>query len=62
MTVAEGVESEADWRLLRRLGCQVAQGYLIAKPMPPDELLPWARKARPRLRALAQGNGSERQA
>lgn len=62
MTVAEGVESEADWRLLRRLGCQVAQGYLIAKPMPSEELLPWARNARARLRALAQGDDSELQA
>lgn len=62
MTVAEGVESEEDWRLLHRLGCHVAQGYLIAKPMPPKELLSWARKERSRLRDLAQGDGSKLEA
>jgi EAL domain-containing protein (putative c-di-GMP-specific phosphodiesterase class I) len=32
--VAEGVETLADWRILQQLGCELAQGYLIAKPMP----------------------------
>ncbi|MDF3822485.1 EAL domain-containing response regulator [Leptospira sp. 96542] len=59
-TVAEGVETVADWRLLRKLGCQVAQGYLIAKPMPPQNLWSWIRSDRARLRALAQGDGSVR--
>jgi EAL domain-containing protein (putative c-di-GMP-specific phosphodiesterase class I) len=62
MTVAEGVETEADWRLLHQLGCQVAQGYLIAKPMPPQELWSWTRQSRARLRALARGDGSLPQA
>lgn len=54
-TVAEGVETVEDWNLLRELGCHVAQGYLIAKPMPAGELLAWTRNNRARLRALAQG-------
>lgn len=53
-TVAEGVETEADWQLLRQLGCDVAQGYLLAKPMPTSELLGWTRQHRKRLRELAQ--------
>ena len=40
-TVAEGVESLADWRLLRQYGCKLAQGWLLAKAMPGDELEGW---------------------
>ena len=36
--VAEGVETEAAWELLREQGCTLAQGYLIGKPMPAQEL------------------------
>lgn len=32
-SVAEGVETQADWDVLKRLGCDLAQGYLIARPM-----------------------------
>jgi EAL domain-containing protein (putative c-di-GMP-specific phosphodiesterase class I)/ActR/RegA family two-component response regulator len=42
-SVAEGVESQQDWDLLRQLGCVVAQGYLIAKPMPVDAFREWVR-------------------
>jgi EAL domain-containing protein (putative c-di-GMP-specific phosphodiesterase class I) len=38
---AEGVETEAQLRLLHELGCDVAQGYLIARPLAPDALAPW---------------------
>jgi EAL domain-containing protein (putative c-di-GMP-specific phosphodiesterase class I) len=37
--VAEGVETQHDWDLLRELGCNLAQGYFIAKPMPAEEFL-----------------------
>jgi EAL domain-containing protein (putative c-di-GMP-specific phosphodiesterase class I) len=36
--VAEGVEDEATWDLLRSLGCNEAQGYFLARPMPADDL------------------------
>ncbi|MEJ1363954.1 MAG: EAL domain-containing protein [Candidatus Sedimenticola sp. (ex Thyasira tokunagai)] len=39
--VAEGVESVEHGKLLLRLGCRVAQGYVIAKPMSVEEVLPW---------------------
>ena len=37
--VAEGVETAEQARLLRLLKCDEAQGYLIAKPMPADDVL-----------------------
>ncbi|MBT5860347.1 MAG: EAL domain-containing response regulator [Alphaproteobacteria bacterium] len=39
--VAEGVESREDWDLISRLGCDLAQGYLVAKPMPGNEIPAW---------------------
>ncbi len=42
-SVAEGVELPEDWALLRRLGCDVAQGYFVAKPMPAEALMGWAK-------------------
>ncbi|HEV7240210.1 MAG TPA: EAL domain-containing protein [Thermoanaerobaculia bacterium] len=38
---AEGVEDEATWKLLKDLGCDLAQGFWIAKPMAADELMEW---------------------
>ena len=39
--VAEGVEDLATKELLAELGCQVVQGYFIAKPMAAKDLRPW---------------------
>ncbi|MCM3785778.1 EAL domain-containing protein [Neobacillus mesonae] len=36
--VAEGVETEEQLLLLRKLGCHKAQGYLFARPMPAEQL------------------------
>jgi EAL domain-containing protein (putative c-di-GMP-specific phosphodiesterase class I)/FixJ family two-component response regulator len=51
-SVAEGVETLEDWRLLQVLGCAVAQGYLIAEPMPGAELPDWLKAYRPRMAGL----------
>lgn len=40
-TVAEGIEKREDWDLLGALGCDMAQGYLMARPMAGEELLGW---------------------
>jgi len=53
-SVAEGVETLADWRLLQKLGCDLAQGYLIGKPMPGADLLAWHKAHKPRKAELAQ--------
>jgi diguanylate cyclase (GGDEF)-like protein len=44
--VAEGVETAAQRDVLRALGCDELQGYLFARPMPPQALHAWALQAR----------------
>jgi EAL domain-containing protein (putative c-di-GMP-specific phosphodiesterase class I) len=39
--IAEGVEDRATLERLRGLGCDVAQGFGIAHPMPPEALPRW---------------------
>jgi diguanylate cyclase (GGDEF)-like protein len=39
--VAEGVEHADDLQLLRRLGCDLGQGFHFSRPLPLDELLVW---------------------
>jgi diguanylate cyclase (GGDEF)-like protein len=39
--VAEGVESSEVWESLRASGCDAAQGYLLARPMPVELLRVW---------------------
>ena len=39
--VAEGVETDQQYAIVRRLGCDLVQGYFIARPMPADQLLIW---------------------
>ena len=43
--VAEGVEDAAAWNLLRRLGCDFAQGYLISPPLAPAQVPDFVRQA-----------------
>ncbi|MDI1246146.1 MAG: EAL domain-containing protein [Rhodoferax sp.] len=42
--IAEGVETVAHGTLLRKMGCDLAQGYAIARPMPAHELQQWVAK------------------
>ncbi len=46
-TLAEGVEQPAQWDYLAQEGCDAAQGYLYARPMPLPELLAWMERQRP---------------
>ncbi|SCF33077.1 diguanylate cyclase (GGDEF) domain-containing protein [Micromonospora viridifaciens] len=57
--VAEGVEDERTWRLLHAAGCDVAQGWFHARPMPAGELVTWLSRYRPvRPVATADADGS----
>ena len=47
---AEGIETVEQLRLLRELGCDVAQGYLIATPLEPQDLKRWQSSFRRRWR------------
>jgi diguanylate cyclase (GGDEF)-like protein len=47
--VAEGVETEAHWRWLAELGCDLAQGYLISKPVAAHEFALLCHETRARL-------------
>ncbi|MEO8072974.1 MAG: hypothetical protein ABI686_06975 [Acidobacteriota bacterium] len=38
MSLAEGIETAAQYSLLQNLGCDSGQGYLMSKPLPKDDL------------------------
>ncbi len=40
-SIAEGIESQDIWDKLKQLGCDLAQGYLISKPVPVDACCEW---------------------
>lgn len=42
-TIAEGIETVEQARYLRDIGCNVAQGFLFARPMPEGNLRTWLR-------------------
>jgi diguanylate cyclase (GGDEF)-like protein/PAS domain S-box-containing protein len=42
--VAEGVEDKPTWDMLAQFGCDAAQGYYMARPMPGAELSAWLRE------------------
>jgi diguanylate cyclase (GGDEF)-like protein len=43
--VAEGVETQEAWNLLRRLGCDLVQGYLVSRPLTASDTITFVRKA-----------------
>jgi EAL domain-containing protein (putative c-di-GMP-specific phosphodiesterase class I)/DNA-binding NarL/FixJ family response regulator len=53
--VAEGVETDAEWRMLQELSCDVAQGFFIAKPMPGEAIMEWLKAYGPRMQGLRAG-------
>jgi EAL domain-containing protein (putative c-di-GMP-specific phosphodiesterase class I)/CheY-like chemotaxis protein len=52
--VAEGVEDREIWELLGALGCDVAQGYHIARPMPLAEVARWLEEWDPAAAAVGR--------
>ncbi|MDJ0838273.1 MAG: EAL domain-containing protein [Acidobacteriota bacterium] len=44
--VAEGVEAERHWQMLRELNCDYAQGYYMSRPKPAEDLAVWMGESR----------------
>jgi len=42
--IAEGIENEKVWNILREMGCDEGQGYWMAKAMRPEKIEPWITK------------------
>jgi EAL domain-containing protein (putative c-di-GMP-specific phosphodiesterase class I) len=51
--VAEGVESLEGYGMLKRFGCDMAQGYFFSHPLPSPQLLAWMKESRWGLRQSA---------
>ena len=58
--VAEGIETREVMERLARLGCDVGQGYLIARPLTERQLRAWLRSAAPCERPGTSGRGARR--
>ena len=59
--VAEGIETPDVWSALLRLGCDIAQGYYISRPMPAPAAADWARAQREQMaRAVSEAAGDGR--
>ncbi|HEV7920049.1 MAG TPA: EAL domain-containing protein [Thermoanaerobaculia bacterium] len=41
VVIAEGVETQESWGILKRLGCDMAQGYFMSPPLPAAKLQEW---------------------
>jgi diguanylate cyclase (GGDEF)-like protein len=41
VVIAEGVETAESWAILKRLGCDMAQGYFMSKPLPAEAFKAW---------------------
>jgi len=51
--VAEGVENEDLWNLLRAFGCDLAQGYFVSRAISAEDFLDWQRNSRWQLEETA---------
>jgi diguanylate cyclase (GGDEF)-like protein len=46
VVVAEGIEDQATWDMLTALGCDVAQGFFVSRPLPAAALGEWLESSR----------------
>jgi EAL domain-containing protein (putative c-di-GMP-specific phosphodiesterase class I) len=54
LVTAEGVETIEQLAALRALGCDLVQGYLLAHPLEPQDLVPWAARHKRRWKLLVR--------
>lgn len=57
--VAEGIETEDVMIMLKTMGCNIAQGYFIAAPMPADELSFWLISTHYRIKKLKEEDNDQ---
>jgi EAL domain-containing protein (putative c-di-GMP-specific phosphodiesterase class I) len=57
-TVAEGVETADQYRVLEKRGCDQIQGFLISPPLPAADVLPFLQSHR--VKPFPRGSGSRR--
>jgi len=43
-TVAEGIENQETFDFLANIGCDIAQGFMICRPLPEDRFAQWYRQ------------------
>lgn len=55
ITVAEGVESLDDYRILQELGVDLVQGFYFSKPLKSDDLLEWVKSGLSKVRRQVMG-------
>lgn len=53
-SIAEGVETENDWLLLRQIDCQLAQGWFVGRAMVAEKLPAWLVQWRMRVNGLVE--------
>jgi EAL domain-containing protein (putative c-di-GMP-specific phosphodiesterase class I) len=51
-TLAEGIETPEELAFLREHGCELGQGYLFSKPVPPEEIISYVFGGIPGVAAL----------
>ena len=59
VATAEGIETIEQLRCVRELGCDVVQGFLVAPPLDPDDLIGWDREFKKRWPALLSDESLE---
>jgi diguanylate cyclase (GGDEF)-like protein/PAS domain S-box-containing protein len=57
--VAEGVEDRATWNVLAGLGCEVAQGYFLSRPIAPDDFEAWVAQVGPSWLVASEGSRAD---
>ena len=59
--IAEGIEREAERAILASLGCDLAQGYLMSRPLPAEKFDRWRATQRQQVRGIGPDDRPARQ-
>lgn len=59
-TVAEGIETKEEWYLLKEMGCDLGQGYLIGQPVSAEAFPDWLKSHHQRVEDYKKAQQEER--